>query len=156
MTTFAFTGHRPKDLPQGFGFTRFAITLDQWLGMTNREPSRFITGGALGIDTYAADFAINHNIPFTLILPFRPAIMANFWTEMSRDKLTRHIGLANDVQIVHDEDSYDVRAYQERNIQMVNRADEVIAFWTGKNFGGTKNCIDYALSVNKPVHNLLR
>ena len=42
---------------------------------------------------------------------------------------------------------------QERNIFMVDRADEILAVWNGTS-GGTKNCIDYAKKQNKIITNI--
>ena len=35
---------------------------------------------------------------------------------------------------------------------MVDNADILLAFWSGKRHGGTWNAIQYALKVGKPVH----
>jgi uncharacterized phage-like protein YoqJ len=154
MTTFAFTGHRPKDLPPGFAMTATAWELDKFFAGKFQDV-RFVTGGALGIDSWAAEYAIRQGVPFTLALPFPPAVMSKFWPDEAVDRLWVHIQKASDVQIIHDHHTYDVRAYQLRNEFMVNAADVVLAFWTGKPYGGTANCIRYALQAEKKVINLL-
>lgn len=151
-TTIAWTGHRPGDLmPNSKDMLFNALDM---LGVDKREDLRFVVGGALGTDSYAARYAMTRGIPFSLILPFRPSIMTAKWLQYDRDLLDMQIDTAIDVQIIHDEESYDVRAYQERNIAMVNRAEVVFAVWTGKPFGGTFNCIQYAKEVNKQIWNL--
>ena len=138
MKSIAFTGHRPKDL-MGKRYLDFRDALIAIV--KDRTDLHFVVGGALGVDTWAAEFAIAHGIPFTLVLPFRPEVMGKYWTQLQR-------------HIIHDEPSYDVRAYQLRNEFMVNAADIVLAVWTGKKDGGTANCIRYALQVGKPAYNL--
>ena len=153
MTVIAWTGHRPKDLDPTFTFTRFTAILDG-LGMNARDDVRFITGGALGIDTMAAEYAITRNIPLTLILPFNIATMTKFWREHDALTLAEH-WLKADETIALSHDTYNVAMYDKRNHEMVDRADIVFAVWTGKPVGGTSNCIRYAHKVNKPVWNLL-
>lgn len=154
MTTIAFTGHRPKDLPAGFSYSSFTRELERWLTITP-EDMRFMCGGALGIDSWAAEYAMRNGIPFDLALPFRPRVMSNRWPIIAVDRLRAHIAAAETVHIINDTGAYDVRAYQLRNEFMVNAADHVLAFWSGKPYGGTANCIRYALQVDRPVTNLL-
>lgn len=153
MTTIAWTGHRPKDMP-GTTYMEFRSAMDA-VGLGARKDVAFITGGALGADTWAAEYALTNHLPYTIILPFPVVTMTEFWTAIQRHVLEIHIEHASDVQIVHDELTYDVRAYQRRNEEMVNRADYVFAVWTGKQIGGTANCIRYALKMGKPVFNTL-
>ncbi|MBD3260616.1 MAG: DUF2493 domain-containing protein [Candidatus Altiarchaeales archaeon] len=80
------------------------------------QEETLISGGAMGVDTYAEVYAKAHNIPFKKYLP-------RFQTGEDR--------------------RYDVRDYFERNRLMVNDADMVIAFWDGKS-KGTKYTIGYA------------
>ena len=152
MTVIAWTGHRPKDLPART-YMEFRDCLDA-LGMGARKNVEFVVGGALGVDTWAAEYALSHHIPYTLILPFPVAVMAKFWNPAQASNLRTYAEGALSVQIIHDEDSYDVRAYQLRNEAMVNAADVVFAVWNYKAVGGTANCIRYALSVGKDVWNL--
>ena len=37
---------------------------------------------------------------------------------------------------------------------MVNHADAVLALWSGQKHGGTHQCVQYAVKMNKPVHNV--
>lgn len=153
MPTYAFTGHRPKDIPN-LSYGRFAALLDRYLLVHEPGPIQFITGGALGIDTMAAEYAISHHITLHLVLPFRPEVMGRFWNDHDRSTLAMHIYKAKSLTIIN-EGRYDVRDYQRRNERMVDAADSVIAFWSGKKGGGTYNCIEYALRVGKHVMNLL-
>ena len=153
MRTIAWTGHRPKDLGS-LDYRAFADL------MNNRDetasPYRdliFVTGGALGIDTYATEWAFVHNIPYHIILPFTTRAMTKFWPESSRATLRRHLEHAESITVIG-ADYYEIQRYQERNEAMVDRADEVWTYWTGKTHGGTWNCIQYALKEGKPVFNI--
>lgn len=148
--TIAFTGHRPKDLPQGFTYPVFAGILDDF----EIDHGSFIAGGALGVDTWAAEYAIQRNLPLHLHLPFVPEVMSNFWSAQDRATLDRHIAAADSITIIHPA-GYDVRAYQLRNESMVNASDVLYAVWTGKPYGGTANCIRYAQAIHRPMWNLL-
>lgn len=150
----AFTGHRPQDMPEGTTYQRFAAALDA-LGMDKRRDVHFVVGGALGADTYAAEYALSRNIPYTLILPFPVEVMGSRWREADRVRLNRHAAHAFDVRIINRSGHYDVRSYQQRNEAMVNVAAHVFALWSGKRAGGTANCIRYALTAGRPVYNLL-
>lgn len=156
MTIYAFTGHRPQDLPWDFGYASFAYDLTLYLDERQQDEtnSTFITGGALGIDTRAAEYALRREIPLTLILPFTFDIMTSKWMGYHKETLSRHMDYAREV-IVMNIKGYDVREYQRRNEEMVNRADHVLAYWSGKRYGGTANCIRYAQSIQKPITNLL-
>lgn len=151
MHTIAFTGHRPKDLPREFERQQVYSALHQTL--TADHDYHFVTGGALGIDTWAADYAFDMGFGLTLILPFPVSVMTKFWHPDDEGLLWTHRQMADEVIVIGD--SYNPAHYQRRNEAMVDRADEVIAFWTGKPFGGTANCINYALRVDKPIRNLL-
>lgn len=152
MQYIAFTGHRPQDLPRGATYAAFAAALDLQISPLD---TTFICGGALGVDTWAAEYAISRGIPFILALPFQISDMTKFWPQQARATLALHWLRASQVHVVHP-NGYDVRAYQERNAWMVDHADVVMAVWTGKTSGGTANCIAYAKRCSKPVYNLLR
>lgn len=150
--TFAFTGHRPKDLSD---YTQEDLYRElNLLFEDRRPPARFITGGALGIDTWAAEYAIDHGIPLTLILPFTIPTMTKFWAKEDSERLHFHFTMAELTSIIHRE-GYHVSAYQRRNEAMVDHAHALLAFWTGKRFGGTYNCIRYALDIETPVARML-
>lgn len=142
----AWTGHRPKDIPSDFNFQRFAAILDGIGGM--KGDIAFITGGALGIDSWAAEYAVTRCIPLHLHLPFSASIMSN------ADGLYRHIAHSTSVTVIGG-DTYDIAMYQKRNESMVDAAQLVLAVWTGKHSGGTANCIRYALKKGVPIYNLL-
>ena len=76
-----------------------------------------ISGGAIGVDTCAAEYALKNNIRLTEILPKY--------------------------------ELYGRAAPIIRNQDIVDRADEVIAFWDGES-RGTLSVIKYAQKIKKP------
>lgn len=151
MKHIAFTGHRPKDMPLA-DYAEFAWTLDS-LGVGARTDIAFVTGGALGVDSWAARYALANSLPLHIVLPFPIDIMVRFWTERDADWLRHCVDQADSVTVLADQ--YDVRVYNQRNRVMVDRAFAVFAVWTGKPYGGTANCVEYAVSVGRPIWNLL-
>lgn len=158
MTTFiAFTGHRPSDLPPGFGYAGFAHILDRWLEANPAaDHYEFICGGALGIDSYAAQYAIDHGIDLHLALPFPADVMSKFWKPWDAKRLHDHIDAAMTVTCAAQ--TFEFAHYQTRNMMMVDGCDILLAFWSGKQQGGTANCIRYARvqqqnrRIRRPLH----
>lgn len=103
------------------GLTASAEEIRRALADAGWEPSEIISGGAVGVDTSAAQYARAYNIPLVEIRPDYAAFRGN----------ERAAPLA-------------------RNQTIVNRADVVLAFWDGKS-RGTTYTTDYARSVGKPV-----
>ncbi|MBQ6599104.1 MAG: hypothetical protein IJH79_16260 [Lentisphaeria bacterium] len=92
------------------------------LGLGRRKITEVITGGAHGIDTLAFQAAESAGIRNRQFLP-------------DRRKFPGKLIL---------------KAYQERNQQIVDRCDVLLAVWNGKS-RGTKNTLSYAREAGKPV-----
>jgi len=135
ITSIAFTGHRyvREDEMQ--------ITLDE---VTELYPgATWICGGAIGVDSFAAKYAMSHGINYRLILPFPPEIMSKYWNDAQKYILNETIAKASSVTVLTQ--AYNVTFYQKRNIAMVNAAQVLIAFYDGSS-GGTANCVKYVQS----------
>ncbi len=133
VNTIAFTGHR-------------YVMEDEMAAALGEVAKRFknavwICGGAIGVDSYAARYAMVHHIPYRLILPFAPEVMSKYWSDAQKKLLQDTIAHAMDVQVLSP--VYDVKYYQLRNIAMVDAAQVLIAFFDGTS-GGTANCVRYA------------
>lgn len=148
----AVTGHRPKKLGWGYDYSRpewYALSAMLMVHMAHSEPEEFISGGALGVDQVAAITALSLDIPLVLALPFPPAVMSLRWTDRGRDDLDRLVVRASRVEVIAEEFSYE--AFQERNVWMVDRCDELVAVYQGGMSGGTANCLAYAAERGVPV-----
>jgi len=91
-------------------------------GLGRRKITKVITGGAKGIDTLAFQTAESIGIRNRKFLP-------------DRKKFPGKMVL---------------KAFQERNQQIVDCCDVLLAVWDGKSHG-TKNTLAYAQRVNKPA-----
>ena len=130
----------------------FIILNNLLLKIKHLQPFEFITGGALGVDTWAASIAIDCGLEFTLALPFPHGVMTAKWKIEDSTKLLNHSLAAKQIVVI--DTKFTWAAYQKRNKWMVNNCDLLIAWWIGKKHGGTWNCIQYAEKVNKPWINL--
>ena len=81
-----------------------------------------VSGGAVGIDTCAAEYAKKNGIILTLFLP--------------------------------QYDRYGRAAPIVRNKEIVDYADQIIAFWDGAS-KGTRSVIEYAKKIGKPCRVIL-
>lgn len=145
----AFTGHRPNKLG-GYNdklnykkyFVKHVIEIFKWF----TEP-HIISGMALGVDTWAAQFAVWAKIPFTAYVPFEG--QEGNWPKESRDEFNRLLKLATEVKYICPP-GYSASKMQIRNEAMVDNCDILIAVWDGTP-GGTGNCVWYAMEQEKTI-----
>jgi O-acetyl-ADP-ribose deacetylase (regulator of RNase III)/uncharacterized phage-like protein YoqJ len=136
----AFTGHRHLSFAQ----------VAQYLNKLYQDcpDAIWITGGAIGLDSWAAKFAIDHGIELWLILPFPQNVMSKKWRDDQKELLDWTVKSCSKLSVLSP--AYDVTIYQRRNERMVDLSDMVAAFWDGSS-GGTGNCVRYAQKVKKPM-----
>ncbi|MBL4952033.1 DUF1273 family protein [Neobacillus sp. YIM B02564] len=161
----AFTGHRPKDLVENIQNPydetnpvilyvkkqlRFAIEhLIKEKGVTT-----FISGMALGVDTWAAEAVLDvkkryPHIQLVAAIPF--AGQDRKWPESSQFRYRDILRQADHIEIVCD-GGYEPKKMQIRNEWMVDHAAFLIACWRGKSTGGTANCVRYAKKADHKPH----
>lgn len=119
--------------------------------MKDLKPEKVITGAALGFDTIVAEVCIELNIPFVAAVPF--VGQENKWSDSQKEKYNTLLSKAAEIKIVS-EGPFSKQKFQIRNQWIVDNSDEMIVYFTGQP-GGTKNCIDYAKSVNKSISYIL-
>lgn len=150
MTTVAGTGHRPDKLG-GYDAATFARLVNLAAAYLQKHPAdHVISGMALGWDMALAEAAVALKIPFTAAIPF--AGQERMWPRTSQDHFRRLCDQAAVIEIVSP-GGYAASKMQTRNIWMVNHCDTLVALWNGAS-GGTANCLAYAKTIDKPVHNL--
>ena len=147
----AITGHRPNKLGNDYDLTspligRIQMTLRAII--SEYMPDYMISGMALGIDTLWAKLAIEYKTPLIAAIPCLEH--DNKW--FTKSKLIYKEILDNPLttKILTSNTCYTPNCMQVRNIWMVDNCDLLIAVWDGTS-GGTKNCIDYAKSINRQI-----
>jgi hypothetical protein len=146
------TGHRPEKLG-GYGFEAFAELI--WVAAKEiraLQPSRLISGMALGWDLACVYAAYPLGIPITGVIPFDGHHMR--W---GKDQ----VGLYNDargmceliVSLGVKPRGSVVGALMGRNRRVVDMSDFMLACWDGQPDGGTAQCLRYADLKNKPYLN---
>lgn len=133
------TGHRPERL--GDKATSAAMWLDEQL--RELKPDIAITGMADGVDTIFAELAMKQHIPFVAALPWKKRW--EDYTQYYQDLLRAA------KEVIYACDEYSKECFFIRDKIMVDAADMVLAVWDGKQWGGTWETIEYALSQGKEV-----
>jgi hypothetical protein len=138
MLTVGWTGHRP-------GLFADPAAARQTVFETARatEAKRYVVGGQRGVDTWAAQAAIELKVPFTLLLPLPVPEFTIDWLPADRDILEQQMALADEVRIVG--------GYTERNRLVASSCELLIAVWTGRVGGGTAETIGFARQFGTPV-----
>lgn len=159
MISVSFTGHRPdkiggynKERPREIEATKL------WLEETTKKiiekfnHVHFISGGAQGVDLWAAEIIMKHketyeDIKLTMAIPCPQ--FGELWPVEERNKLNYYKSIADKSIYVRDYYSGHI-VLQIRNEWMVDRSDIVLAAWDGSS-GGTRNCYVYARDLNKKI-----
>ena len=153
----AFTGYRPQNLPFGFNEEdircvdfkqriRYAVE-----ALVKDGYSHFLTGGALGFDTFAAEavMGIRRQFPWVtleVVVPFDG--QADHWESYSRIRYQWILNQADTVTWTAHE--YSRECMRNRNHYLVDNCDLLLAAYDGRP-GGTKNTVDYAQSQGKEI-----
>lgn len=156
MKTCCFTGHRPQKL----GYGENSIQCDELknrleeliIELIEKEGvTHFISGVALGVDTYAANIVLKlkSNYPMiTLECAIPCETQAVKWNERDRDIYYDLLSKSDKETLL--QQKYTSDCMQKRNEYMVDNSDCVIAVWNGKP-SGTGNTVKYARKNNKVV-----
>ena len=146
----AATGHRPDKLGNEWDL-RGPISLRLYHDLVafaeKHEPTKLISGMALGVDMLWAILGTKLGIPFIAAVPFEGQEKA--WPYKSQQLYHKILAQASEVIYVC-EPGYAPWKMQKRNEWMVDQCDILVAVWDGTN-GGTANCYKYAESINKTI-----
>ncbi len=155
--TCCFTGHRPSKF--GFKHNEAAaecIELKNRLNveilnmLLNNDVRCFITGMAMGVDTWAAEIVLELKETYpdlTLVAAIPFPEQAAFWSEKNRQRYNHILSLCDKIKIVSP--SHSSSCMMQRNKYMVDNSDYVIAVWNGLMSGGTAKTVGYAKKLNK-------
>ena len=153
ITVCAFTGHRAvKREHSGRLQNLLARAIDY---AYSRGARTFIAGGALGFDTLAARqvvlFKISHpDVRLELVIPCRD--QAERWTDAQRDFYDFLLSRADSIEIMSDR--YTEGCMKKRNARLVERADMLIAYASGKSYSGSMQTVRMAKEKGIEVYNL--
>lgn len=143
----AGTGHRPEDCEDE------SIVRRKIKNKLNHTPkiNTVISGMAAGFDLWLADEARILGLEVWAARPWA--------THPARDEdaelYERILQYASREIIVVESDTFPGNwCYHKRNEWMVDNSDVVMAYWNGKEKGGTFACRNYAKKVEKPVANI--
>jgi uncharacterized phage-like protein YoqJ len=112
------------------------------------KPSAIISGMAIGSDTYAAEIAIELNIPFIAAIPFKGQEL--FWPKSSQERYHYLLSKASKVEIISP-GGYAGWKMHSRNIWIVDNCGLLLVIYKEGSVGGTKKCMDYAKICNKEI-----
>lgn len=150
MTILAGTGHRPDKLGGYSQRVDDQLVRVALRGIEKHQPTKVISGMALGWDMALAEAALQLSVPFLAAVPF--AGQERLWPKATQDRYKRLLKAAAEVVVVC-EGGYAAWKLQTRNIWMVDHCGILLALWNGT-AGGTKNCLDYAKKVERIVDNV--
>ncbi len=147
----AITGHRPNKLWNDYDLVSpgmIAIRERLQRGIDKAKPTVMISGMALGIDTLWAELALVNGIKLIAAIPCQGH--PDRWPQKSRDRYGAIIQNPLTEVVMVSNAPYNHSCMQKRNEWMVDNSDLLVAVWDGTP-GGTKNCVDYAISQNKTM-----
>lgn len=164
----AFTGHRPKDIAPIFGTNDTDYDSPRWrqvIDMVKRnirdlQATAAISGMAQGFDTAAAlavlELRDKEHYPIFLHLELPCAQQSDLWPETDRALYGLILSKADTVHYMTPPGHIFPGKYifLLRNKRMVDQADMIIAFWNGKENGGTYQTVSYATQEKKPIINI--
>jgi hypothetical protein len=109
--------------------------------------SRFLVGGQRGVDTWAAQAALDNAIPYSLILPSSVDEFARDWDQQDRRVLEQLVAKAAVLDVAG--------GYSERNRMLATGADVLVAVWTRTAGGGTAETVEFARSAATVVREIV-
>lgn len=145
-----FTGHRPEKLSSSEQYIKKELEANIRQAICDGFIT-FISGMARGVDIWAAEIVLKlkaEGYPIHLIcaIPFRG--FENNWENEWKIRYRDILANADLIRCISP--SYHRRCFQDRNEWMCNRASRLIAVYNGTS-GGTRNTINYALSIGIEV-----
>lgn len=156
MYRVAFTGYRPDKLPFFGEDDPLCIELlnrirEQVIKLIKDGAELFISGMALGCDTYCAEIVLDLKKQYPNINLFAAIPCADqtaFWNKEQQDRYNKILEQCSEKKVLADR--YYSGCMQKRNCFMVDNCDILLAIYDGKS-GGTKNAVKYASDVGRKM-----
>lgn len=154
----AFTGHRPKNLPWGCNKTDKdcqalkAVLNAQIICMVGAGVTNFLSGMALGVDTWAAQSVLalrekNPALKLHCILPCKT--QADRWPPVQQKRYYAILQQADST--VYTSRTYYPNCMLNRNRFLIEHADIVLVVYNGKPQSGTGATVRYAQQPGRKV-----
>lgn len=149
--TASFTGHRPQRFKFRYNedhtdCIKLKGQLEEIIELLiDKGVTTFISGMALGVDTWCAEIVLNkqaHNKRIKLIAAIPCKGQESKWSQEAKIRYNNILSKADSV--VYLAESYTDNCMQERNMYMVDNSDILIAVYDGSKFGGTHQTLEYA------------
>jgi hypothetical protein len=146
VNTIVVCGQGPLTLPRDAGRrVRAAVR-----ALTSAYPAAtWLLAGARGADELAARalYSLGARVIFVLALP--ATLQAAHWSRRRRATLARHLRRAHATEVLssceHPTD------YEDRDREVVSRADLMVSFWDGYPIGRTADLVRLATARGLPV-----
>lgn len=157
----SFTGYRPQKMPFGFDESdprcvefkqRLRDTIE---GLIGKNYAHFISGGAMGMDMFAAEavLELKREYPWIILEMVSPFdAQAAKWTPEYQERHARLFIEADMVTAISHE--YTKACLFRRNRYLVDNADLLLAAYDGQ-AGGTAMTVGYAQEVGIPVQTIM-
>jgi len=155
----AFTGHRPASLNgyEAKDNKELLWALHERIEklILENKANVFISGMALGIDTWAAlsVLKLKEKYPYIKLICAIPCKdHSSKWVASSK-KLWKEITSKADKVVYVSEEPFTKWCMQARNVWMCDNCNMVLSVWDGTE-GGTANCVAYATKIGKFTINI--
>lgn len=112
-----------------------------------RKIKHFYCGMARGADLLVATVLNELGLDWTAVIPCPE--QSKLWNHEEREQYANLVKAAPDLIVLYKE--YKPGVMQARNTWMVKRSDLCLAFYDGRNSGGTALTVCMALSCNLPI-----
>jgi hypothetical protein len=129
------------------------ISAEMWLLVSDSSVKKVYFGGARGADDVALVQAFEQRHEW--LFPKLVLVVPNKVKHQPRETHDHAIMADEVVELglpITPQDFY--AAYMSRNRYMVDRATEVVAFWSGDKDSGTYKTMEYAKAKGLPVHHV--
>lgn len=153
LYNIGITGHRPHKFKNPDFVKRQCEDVVVIMQRHYGDALRFNLGGCTGTDQWVGEACLRFGAKYNLYLPFPAEIQSQHWYDEQKKELDRQVANCESLSVLGPE--YVASNYFERDKQIVDNSDFVIAFWEGPKQGGTYITVKYAVEQSKIVLNAL-
>jgi hypothetical protein len=147
----AWTGHRPELFADPAAAAARVAARAEALCAEHGGAVAFHCGGQRGVDTWAAQAAVRLGVPLHLYLPLPIPLFAADWTPADRAALEATWAAAATRTVVDPTGADPAAAYRARNALLAQRAELLVAVWTGLAGGGTAETLAFARALGRRI-----